>query len=502
MRKATVACGSAAVSLWLTACGAATPVIVTPGAGSSSPVARLRRDIDRLLSEPALARGTWAVVVRSLDRDDTLYSLNAAKLLLPASNMKILTLAAAAERLGWDFTFTTELVATGPIDAGVLDGDLVVVGTGDPSLDDWDGRATRLFTDWADQLKAAGVTTIAGRLVGDDNYFDDQMLGPGWAWDDLDKSFATSVGALQFNQNTARLAIDPAGVVGAQAAVSVSPPGSGLIIRNQLMTVAADAPIAIESRRAAGGSVLDLRGAVPLGAATLMRNASVANPTDYFLAALREGLVAAGIEIHGPAIDVDDLASAPPLDRRRVLVSYRSPPLSELARTMMKLSQNLFAESLLRAIEKSAVAGRDGQVLDGADAMRAVVEQLGVEETDLVVADGSGLSRYNLATARALVATLVHVYEDDGLRGPFEEALPVAGRDGTLGFRMRGTPAEGNARAKTGALSNARALSGYVRGADGEPLVFAIVANNYGSTAEVIDQTTDEIVIRLAQFER
>src|SRR5262249_54563501 len=148
-------------------------------------VAQLRADIDRVLADPVLAHTSWGIVVRKADSDDVLYERNPHALLLPASNMKIVTLAAAAERLGWDFSYDTRLYASGPIANGVLEGDLVVVGSGDPSIDDWDGAASQLFQTWADRLKDAGIRTIAGRIVGDDDAFEDEGLGAGWAWDDL-----------------------------------------------------------------------------------------------------------------------------------------------------------------------------------------------------------------------------------------------------------------------------------------------------------------------------
>ena len=155
----------------------------------------------------------------------------------------------------------------------------------------------------------------------------------------------------------------------------------------------------------------------------------------------------------------------------------------------MKLSQNLFAETILQA------AG-------GPEAVRATLTEWKVEAGTVFVADGSGLSRYNLVTPDTLVAILERVHHDERLRERFEAALPVAGRDGTLADRMIGTPAEGNARAKTGSFSNARGLSGYVRTADGEPLVFAILANNFGTSPDTIEQAADAIVVKLAEFTR
>jgi D-alanyl-D-alanine carboxypeptidase/D-alanyl-D-alanine-endopeptidase (penicillin-binding protein 4) len=470
------------------ACGGVQPA-VTPGPRPTRQVVELRRAVDAILAAPELARATWGVAVRSLARDETLYAHNPQKLLLPASNVKLITLAAAAERLGWAFTFDTDLVAVGPVDGGVLYGDLVVVGRGDPSIDDWDGQATRLFAEWAGQLKAAGIHTVTGSIVGDDNRIPDRWLGPGWAWDDLDRSFATPLGALQFNQNTARLAVAPADQPGDPAIIGVAPYGSGLTLRNRVMTTAAGTPAMIQTRRPAGDVGLEVSGAIGVGAPAVVRNVSAANPTAYFVTALREALVAAGIDVRGPACDVDDLATPPPLDKGTVVLTHHSAPLSALAVTMMKVSQNLFAESVLHA------AG-------GVEAVRAALAGWGLAASDVAVVDGSGLSRYNLATSDALTEVLIRVYRSQDSRELFLGTLPVAGRDGTLAARMIGTPAEGRVRAKTGAFSNARALSGYVDSADGEPLVFSILANNFGTSPDVIDAATDAIVVRLAQFSR
>jgi D-alanyl-D-alanine carboxypeptidase/D-alanyl-D-alanine-endopeptidase (penicillin-binding protein 4) len=410
-------------------------------------------------------------------------------LLLPASNEKVITLAAAAERLGWDYTFTTELSAAGAVDGGVLHGDLVVTGSGDPSIDDWDGQATTLWGQWAAELKARGISSVTGRVIGDDNRLQDVVLGSGWAWDDLDRSFATGVGALQFNQNTARLVVAPGAAVNDLALIHIEPPGSGLTLRSVVQTSPGHGALLLETRRGAGSPVLEVRGTIPLASQPVARNVSVVNPTIYFASALREALTASGIDIRGPAVDIDDLADTSALDNRTPILIHRSPPLSELAVTMMKMSQNLYAETFLLA------AG-------GPPAVREQLLRWGIEEGSVVVADGSGLSRYNMATAAAFVAILTHVYRDERLRVPFGAALPIAGRDGTLANRMRRTAAEGNAHAKTGAFMNARGLAGYVRTADGEPLVFSIMANNFPTTANVIERAADAIVVKLAEFSR
>ena len=492
-----------ALGLTLTACH---PTPRPAIALRPSPVQQLQRDIDAILAAPALEHSFWGVLIRSLavrepsDGSDTLYSLNARKLFMPASNMKIVTLAATADRLGWNYEYDTRLVAAGPIEVGTLRGDLVVVGSGDPSIGGRDGPATRVFEAWADELEARGLRRIDGRVIGDDNAFEDETLGTGWTWDDLSEGYAAGAGALQFNENSVRATIAPGLAAGDAAIVSVEPVGSGLMIRNELQTVASGARASIDARRLAGSTEVTLRGSVPLGSAPTAHTLSVDNPTLFFVTVLRNTLIARGITVAGAAVDIDDISDPPARGAATVLLSHRSPPLSTLATTLMKVSQNLYAETFLKTI--GAAGGGVGTAADGRATVRAALLPWGIEEGGLIQRDGSGLSRYNYVTPQTLVTILIHVDRDARLRDAFESALPIAGRDGTLARRMAGTPAEGNARAKTGSIANARALSGYVRTADGESLVFSIMGNNFETPAAVVAQAADAIVVRLAQFRR
>jgi D-alanyl-D-alanine carboxypeptidase/D-alanyl-D-alanine-endopeptidase (penicillin-binding protein 4) len=470
------------------------PALSPPSTHDTSPLAGLRRHLDGILSRSTLAANSWGIVVKPIEGDEPWYSVNAGKLMMPASTMKIVTLAAAAETLGWDFRYETRLAATGPIETGTLNGDLLVVGSGDPSIDDWDGSGTRLFQSWAEQLKALGIRTITGRIVGDDNAFDDETLGFGWSWDDLAAGFAAGVSALQFNESSAQVTIVPGPTVGAPATATIWPPGSDLVLRSSVTTTESSLPPAIQRKRMPGSVQLELRGSIPLGGAS-SQIVSVENPTLFFVTALRRVLVEDGIEIRGAAADIDDLD--PLAGTRTTLVTHLSPPLSDLATTLMRLSQNQFAETLLKTVGASsgtptarggrAVVGRilqDWQVGDG-----------------LIQVDGSGLSRYNYVTAETLVAVLSHIDRDQRLRERFEATLPIAGRDGTAEARMKGTPAEGNARVKTGSMAAVQAAAGYVTTADGEKLAFAIMANNF-SAASPITQAVDAIIVNLAEFKR
>jgi D-alanyl-D-alanine carboxypeptidase/D-alanyl-D-alanine-endopeptidase (penicillin-binding protein 4) len=458
-------------------------------------VLALRRDIDAILANPALEHSYWGVTVRSIARGDTLYSLNPRKLMMPASNMKTVTLAAAAARLGWNYTYETQLFAAGRVDAGVLHGDLIVVGSGDPSITT--GTADQLFGDWADRLKASGIRAIDGRLIGDDDAFEDNALGFGWSWDDLPEDYAAGVSALQFNENAVGITVAPGPTPGDSAGIAVVPAGSGLEVVSSVTTASSDTEISIRTERLPGSMRLKIAGAIPAGHAAAALTVSVDNPTLFFVNMLRQGLIARGIDVTGPAVDIDDVGDAPARPAHPI-ASHESAPLATLAVRMMKVSQNLNAETFLKtlapAAPRSAARGRE-------EAIRAL-QAFGVGPDWIVQRDGSGLSRYDYLCADALAAIFTHVAQDEGLRGRFEATLPIAGRDGSLSNRMKGTAAEGNARAKTGSMSNVRSLSGYVTSAAGETLVFAILANNFLTPPSTVTDAADRIVVRLATFSR
>jgi len=464
---------------------------------------QLQTDLGQVFGAAIAARGVWGVDVRSLDHGDLLYARDAAKLMMPASNMKVLTLAAAAESLGWDYRYTTTLETAGSLDAGVLHGDLIVRGTGDPTINTRASRAKQVIEEWAAALTAAGIRQIDGRIVGNDQAFDDEGLGAGWAWDDLQYSYAAPVGALQYDENTAALTVQPGTAAGQPASLLIEP-GSGFQLLNRATTAAAGTSVSIEFRRHLEQPILEVSGQLPLGSAPVVRAVAVVNPTLFFAQALKDALTARGITVSGPAADFDDvaaeIAAAGPLPTPRVLVSTQSPPLSELATVMMKVSQNLYAETLLKTV--GAVRGGLGTVAAGEAALKGLLKTWGVPDDAYVAVDGSGLSRYNYVTAETMVTVLEHMYRDPRHRDALLATLPIAGRDGTMATRLRKTRAEGNAVAKTGSIANVRALSGFVKTRDGEMLVFSILANDFVIPSATITWIADVAVETLANFSR
>ncbi len=478
------------------ACATARPPVTS--ADTPTPRHALARTLTTLLEDTDAGQALWTVYVRSLDTGDVLFNHQGDRLVMPASTMKILTLAVAAEQLGWDYRYETELLTAAPMVDGVLHGDLIVRGTGDPTINTDAANVPPAFDAWAADLLEAGITAIDGRVIGDDDLVEDALPGYGWSWDDLPYGYATPGGALLHHDNMVGLTVHPGSVAGEEAVVAVTPPSSGVLVVNRVETVSPDGETDLTLTRTGDGDV-EVRGVVPASAAPVYRSASVADPTAFFVHGLKQALMTRGINVSGDAVDLDDV-DVPLADHDlRVLATHQSPPLSDIADTLMGVSQNLYAETLLRTLDQDR---RPRTAAAGRDVMREVLASWGIDPTRVVVADGSGLSRYNYVSARALVDVLERMHHEPRHASPFRATLPVAGQSGTLEARMVGTAAAGNVHAKTGSMSNVRALSGYVTSADGETLAFAVLANNFPGAADPILAVIDRLIDRVASSRR
>jgi serine-type D-Ala-D-Ala carboxypeptidase/endopeptidase (penicillin-binding protein 4) len=440
-----------------------------------------------------------------MDTGERLFALNPGRLMMPASNMKILTVSAAAEFLGWDYRFTTTLEAHGTVSGGVLHGDLVVKSNGDPTINSRNGRAVAVMDEWAQALRTAGIESVDGRMIGDDQAFDDEWIGAGWAWDYLQYGYAAPVGALEYNEDVASLTIAPAPQAGGTPIVALQS-GSGLELINHALTGASGSEDTVDYRRHLERPILEVTGFIPVGAQPDTRSVAVVNPTMFYAESVKQELTARGIAINGPAVDFDDVAAEVAAMSHEsgatsaaVIVKTESPPLKDIATVLMKVSQNLYADTLLKAI-----GGRDGlgTTEGGRVAVRKLLTDWGIAADSYVMYDGSGLSRYNYVTASVLVDILQHMYKDPRHRDTFLTTLPIAGKDGTMATRLHGTRAEGNALAKTGSIANVRSLSGFVKTRDGETLVFSILANDFIIPSATINMIADLGVETLANFTR
>lgn len=461
------------------------------------PYEQLRSDLLGIFSGPAVDHGSWSVAVHSLKRGETLYRSNSFRLQVPASNQKVLTTAVAAERLGWDYRYTTQLYATGPLAGGQLDGDLIVVANGDPTINPRHPQRWTAFDDWARQLAAKGVRVISGHLIGDDNAFAEPGWGLGWSWDDFALGYGAPVSALQYNENQVEVVVGPALEAGQRPIVSVSPPGSGLTIDYQVTTAPAGAASDVSLERIPGTTVLTVRGQVAVGSTPNRYTAAAPNPTIFYLTAFREALSRHGIIIGGSTIDIDDVAR--PVDRSHatLLLEDQSASLAEIIDATNKWSRNLYAETLLRSLSP---AGSPATTEAGLKVLTETLRSWGVSPDYYLARDGSGLSRYDYLTPDALIGVLTYMWLNPALAEHFRSTLPVAGVSGSLANRMKGTPAEGRVFAKTGSMSQVRSLSGYVVTAEGEPLVFAFMVNGFRVPQRTIDAAMDRALLRLVQF--
>ena len=443
----------------------------------------LEGKLNKALAHPALERASVGVLVRSLDRGGkTIYARNPDLALMPASNMKILTAAAALGVLGPEFVFHTKVARIDPQT-------LVLIGSGDPSLDD--ARLKDLAEAVKnDYKKFRGVNTVE-KIVVDASRFDSQGLGEGWQWDDESFGFSAQSSGLNVNENVVKLVVTPGVSEGDPASVA----SDGFLKLTGAIQTVSGGEGGVRAERRRGLDEVLLSGRVKLGGAPVTLQTTVERPALYaahrFVLALR----AAGVEVADNVALVEEPAPA----GAETIADTTSAPLAELCKRFLKNSDNLYGECLLKALgaEKS---GLPGSSEGGAKAVKAFLASKKATLGGFAPSDGSGLSRLDEVTPRLLVETLTASVKTPG----FAVALPIGGFDGTLRGRFVKTSAEGNVRAKTGTLLGVSALSGYLTTKAGEKLVFSILMNHFdrATGATAARQTQDAIVLALMDTPR
>jgi D-alanyl-D-alanine carboxypeptidase/D-alanyl-D-alanine-endopeptidase (penicillin-binding protein 4) len=493
----------------LTACGGIAirtghpPVDPAPTRRDST-LGALRDVITAMVEAPAFANAHWGVLIVDPVAGDTLYSRNAGKLFMPASNQKIITGAVALARLGPTYRWRTPVVATGPVANGVLRGDLAVIGSGDPGVSDRVlGDAMKPLRMVADSLAARGVRRISGQVLATGDAFPDAIYGFGWAWDDFEFGYSAGVDELLFNEGITRVTVMAGAQPGVAPTVTVRPAQPDVALRMEATTVEPPTPAsgggeprrvraALDSERDRETGAIRITGSIPAGDSATLTIVH-RDPSAAYLAALRQALAERGIVVEGRA---NTAPATPATDTIAVIVS---PTLAEMMPAFEKPSQNQMGEMLFKTL------GRQATGVGTADSGRRVVEaQLAAWQVPLqgaVIRDGSGLSRHNYVSPATLVRVLDVVRRDSALAAVLIPSLPLAGVDGTLASRMRGTPAAGNVHAKTGYIDRARSLSGYVTTRDGRTLVFSLLANNWTAPLREVERVQDEIVTRLAALD-
>lgn len=468
-------------------------------AKSSTTLEELRNEFDQLFDDPDFYNAQWGVCVQSLETGEFLYRRNENKLLMPASNLKLVTTASALQLLGAGYKFRTEIGYSGKIEGSSLKGDLVVKGFGDPTIS---GRYTKddvlkYFNDWADSLLNFGIEEITGNIIGDDNAFDDVGLGNGWSWDYESYWYSAPSGALSLNDNCVDIIVTPA-KRGDKADIKIIPDNKYSVIVNRVITVPFDSSAGIEIYRERGTNVITVSGKIRETGKPVKLFATVNNPTQYFVVVLKDVLREKGINVRGFAIDIDDQQSDAESDFR-LLFTHESPALTEIIKVINKNSQNFFAEQLLKAIafERTGLGTSSG----GIRQIKQISPRMGINSDNFTMADGSGLSRLNLVSAQQLVSLLRYMYQSDNFND-FYNSLPIAGKDGTLADRMRKSAAFEKIRAKTGYIGGVRSLSGYAMTADGETVAFSMIVNNFTVPLVLAENLQDMICLRLSTLRR
>lgn len=454
-----------------------------PALQPAASLADLRAQIEAHVTQPRFSAAAWGVKVSSLDSGRTLYEHHADRLLSPASNSKLYVGALALDQLGADYRFVTPLLATAkPDGAGELRGDVIVSGRGDPS---WSSRTShkdfwKIFAPFAEVLTRAGIRQITGDIVADATFFQSLPNGAGWTADDLEDYYGAEISALTLEDNYAELRIAPGLRVGEPCELGLLLPHTGLVLDNRTVTSAGGGRRHITTRRIFGENILHVFGEVPLGGKEEKVDVTMPRPANWFAAALKDALGRRGIRVDGQGRGVrwpDPTVVTP---QCIPLGEITSPPLGELIAALMKPSQNLetdliFAHLGEKTRQPDTPSWRTSDQLALA-ALRDFLQRNGLPADEVRFDEGSGLSRNNLTTANA-TTRLLEFMATHRESGAFMNALPIAAVDGTLKRRMKGTPAEGNMRAKTGSLRWANSLSGYVTSAGGERLAFSLMLN-------------------------
>jgi serine-type D-Ala-D-Ala carboxypeptidase/endopeptidase (penicillin-binding protein 4) len=443
----------------------------------------LQRQLDTLLGDSSLSRCLIGTEILSLEDGKIVYERNSGYLFHPASNMKLLTTAVAVKLLGKEFKFRTSVGSNSPISEGVLKGNLVVKGSGDPLL-----RSSDLDS-LARLVRECGVETVTGDLVGDISYFDTVAWGAGWMWDDEPDPDEAFITPLTVNSNAIELLVRPGKRIGEPSGFQFEPSSPALPVRNSSLTSVDTLlpPLSVTRRR--GENTILIEGRIAPHTPEQHFALSIWKPEHYFLELFREKLSSHGVKIRG-SVRLEIASGS-------VQLAEVSHPVDSVLHQVNKPSDNLAAENLLKAM--AAEAGRvPGSSAHGLFLLRSTLAEMGVDTTNMILADGSGVSWYNEISPAAIVQVLRNLYEDRDRFGRFYGSLPVGGVDGTLKNRMRGTRAEGNVHAKTGSLTGASTLSGYVTSADGKLLAFSILCNHFPSRISILREMQDKLVEILA----
>ncbi len=459
-------------------------------------IKNFRAQIDSLTDAPEFQPGFFGIYIEETASGQVIYARNPQRLFMPASNMKLFTTTTAMALLDSNFYFKTSLYHDGYIRNDTLYGNLIVKGSGDPTISGrfYQDDILTVFKEWITALDSLHIHYINGKIIGDDNIMDDCGLGYGWSWDDLSYYYAAPTSGLTFNDNCLDFECWPAVNVGEKANIQINPQTAYVNLINEIRTVPSGEKRKINFERQLGTNRIRLFGQIPADADTIRDSIALENPTLYACTVLKETLNGFGIG-GGEACDIDDLTdSIPDYDYLKLIAEHQSVKLPQIIKTINKISHNLYAEQIQKTL--GIVFKQEGSTKAGISIEYDWFSSLGIDTTCMFIVDGSGLSRQNLVTPYQ-IATILRAIKKYPNFGYFFDSLPVMGVDGTVKNRLKDSNAAGQVFAKTGYVDKVRSLSGYVKAQDGREYIFSILANHYATPTSAINDLQDRIVTLL-----
>ena len=459
--------------------------------------------IDGYKNTKLLKNASWSVTARYLESGKEIISLNSEKSLAPASNLKLLTSAAALDILGEDYKFVTRIYSDGKIDSyGNLDGNIYIVGGGDPTLGydrvEDSSKLNDLINYWIKDIKSVGISSIRGNIIADDLLYDRIPIPNHWVWMDIGNYYGTSTSALTINNNLYTLYFKPGKNVGDIAEVlRVEPIVYGLTFTNKMRTGAKGSGDNGYIFKAPLQFNATLRGTIPKGEKEFSIKGSIPNAplfaAQYFLDELRKN----EISVVGKATVI---AKKRVYNKNDIVTETYSPPLKDIVFIVNKKSDNLYAEMLLRTIGLK-VKG-EGSANLGVDAVEEFLTKNGIETNGLLMHDGCGLSRTNGITTNLMLDLLTVVATKKYFNSFYNSLAVVGDRNDISAYNNYGlgTELENNAHIKSGVIEGVRAYSGYLKDRKGRTIIFSMIANNFNGSGSAVSNIHKKIMIELAEL--
>ena len=464
----------------------------------------IQKKIDALAAHPDLVHGQLSVALMDVENNQLIAGHRADKTMIPASSLKVLVTGIALKKLGKDYRFKTELTYDGTITAdGVLQGNLIIRGYGDPTLGSHHFEQAETYDivlkKWTDAIRKAGIKKIEGYIIGDASYFSTQVDGRTWSWEDLGNYYGAGAWGLNFHENLYHLDLQQNGKLGATPpVVNVRPTVPNLRLVNELT----------QGKKGSGdnayifgsnyGYTRFIRGTIPVGSGTFSIKGSVPDPPFFAAFHLMQNLEKSGIATSQRAASLYQLEQEGiTIGKTTVINTYFSPSLQKIVKETNLKSVNLYCEALLRLLGKKEKG--DAHPSRGLEVIVEYLNNSGLPTAGLFLKDASGLSPRNAVSARHLTAYLAFLKKQNDVFPDFKASLPVGGKSGSLKYLFRGTIAENRVFAKSGGMDRVRSYSGYVQNRAGKWLAFSIIANNFTGKSAIMRKEMEKLMLAFCQ---